>query len=82
MFGDLIDIKIESPDAHICPDKQLELRALAVFQDIDELGNYTDQMWFQTLGRVQLISSSENLQIYGHIEPIYLLLLKEKYVPQ
>ena len=55
MFGDLIDIKIESPDAHICPGKQLELRALSVFQDIDELGNYTDQTWFQTLGRVQLI---------------------------
>ena len=55
MLGDLIDIKIEAPDAHICPGKQLELRALAVFQDIDELGNYTDQSWFQALGRVQLI---------------------------
>jgi hypothetical protein len=55
IFGDIIDIEIEKPDAHISPSKQLELRALAVFQDIDELGNYTDQMWFQTLGRVQLI---------------------------
>jgi len=55
VFGDLIDIKIEKPDAHICPEKQLELRALSVFQDIDELGNYTNQSWFQTLGRVQLI---------------------------
>lgn len=55
MFGDLVDIKIEKPDTHICPEKQLELRVLAVFQDIDELGNYTDQSWFEVLGRVQLI---------------------------
>jgi hypothetical protein len=55
MFGDIIDTKIEKPDAHICQEKQLELRALAVFQDIDELGNYTDQSWFQALGRVKLI---------------------------
>ena len=55
MFGDLVDTKIEKPDAHISLEKQLELRALSVFQDIDELGNYTDQSWFQTLGRHQLI---------------------------
>ena len=55
ILGDFIDIKIEAPDAHISSGKQLELRALAVFQDIDELGNYTDPTWFQTLGRHQLI---------------------------
>ena len=55
IFGDLIDTEIEAPETHVCPEKQLELRSLAVFQDIDALGNYTDSSWFQVLGRVQLI---------------------------
>ena len=55
ILGDTVDVEIESPDDTICPAKQLELRALSVFQDIDELGNYTDSSWFQSLGRLQLI---------------------------
>ena len=55
IVGDDVIIDIEDDDENICPEKRLELRSLALFQDIDILGNYTDPIWFQSLGRVQLI---------------------------
>jgi hypothetical protein len=35
--------------------KNVELRALALFQNIDSLGNYSSPEWFLTLNRIQLI---------------------------
>lgn len=35
--------------------KSIELRALTLFQNIDELGNYSNAQWFLTLNRNQLI---------------------------
>ena len=54
IFGEKIIIKIEEPE-ELCPIKQLELRALAVFQDIDNLGNYTDNNWFWSLDKIKII---------------------------
>ena len=54
IFGDDIDVSIE--DTEIIPvAKQLELRAIGLFHDIDSLGNYTDSGWFNNLDRNLLI---------------------------
>ena len=52
--GEKIITKIEQPKS-ISFAKQLELQALALFQEIDNLGNYTDPQWFNNLGRIGLI---------------------------
>lgn len=54
IFGEKIVTKIEEPE-EVCPIKQLELRTLALFQDMDDLGNYTDTSWFWSLDKVKII---------------------------
>lgn len=54
IFGDNITTKIEEPEK-ISPEKKLELRTLSLFQDIDELGSYTNHNWFNQLGRTALV---------------------------
>jgi len=53
-FGDKIDVKIDNSD-EISPEKQLDLRVTSLFQDIDDLGNYTNPNWFNSLSRGELI---------------------------
>lgn len=54
IFGDDIDVSIEEV-VDIPIAKQLELRAISLFHDIDSLGNYTDPGWFNSLDRIMLI---------------------------
>ena len=49
-----INIKIENEN--ISYSKQIELRALSIFQEIDALGNYTDSSWLLSLNMHQLIT--------------------------
>ena len=53
-FGENIDVVIETP-AELPLEKTLELRAVDIFQEIDNLGNYTNPDWFNSLDRVGLI---------------------------
>jgi hypothetical protein len=53
-IGNPIKLIIDKPD-EVSPLKQLDFRILAVFQEIDNLGNYTDITWFSSLQRVRLI---------------------------
>ena len=53
-FGEEIEVDIEQEE-ELTPEKQLELRSLALFQNIDALGNYSDSSWFNTLTRTYLI---------------------------
>ena len=53
-FNDNINYDIEEPEI-IPKGKQLELRTVALFHDINELGNYTDAKWFNSLNRNGLI---------------------------
>lgn len=53
MVGTEINITIEKEE--IDPDKQLELRSLALFLYMDDLGNYTDPIWFWSLDRSQIV---------------------------
>ena len=52
--GDSIKIVMDKPD-EVSPLKKLDFRILSVFQEIDNLGNYTDIEWFASLQRVNLI---------------------------
>lgn len=54
IFKEKIVIKIEQPKP-LSIAKQLELKTVSIFQDIDNLGNYTDPQWFNNLGRVSMI---------------------------
>ena len=47
--------KIKNDDDKISPQKKLEMRILALFQKIDELGNYTNFTWFTALSRSQMV---------------------------
>ena len=53
-FNDKINFVIEEPE-EIPKSKQLELRTVSLFHDIDNLGNYTDAKWFNSLNRVGMI---------------------------
>ena len=48
------NIKIENENVSYA--KQIELRALSIFQEIDALGNYTDSSWLLSLNIHQLIT--------------------------
>jgi len=50
-----IDIDIVDDTLNLPPQKNVELRALELFQNIDALGNYSSPQWFTSLNRVQLI---------------------------
>jgi hypothetical protein len=54
IIGDDINLSIMN-DYEVTKTKSVELTALALFQEIDSLGNYTDSNWFLSLNRVQLI---------------------------
>lgn len=49
------DIEIQIKEDKIDPKKQMELRVLALFQNIDQLGNYSNPQWFNNLNNSQLI---------------------------
>lgn len=45
----------EDESENVCPAKQVEFKALEIFQHIDQLGNYTQPDWFLSLPKHQLI---------------------------
>lgn len=65
IFGDDIDVSIEEPEV-VPVTKQLELRAIGLFHDIDTLGNYTDSGWFNNLDRIMLIRFIRELADIWH----------------
>jgi len=65
IFGDEIDVSIEEIAA-IPIEKQLELRAIGLFHEIDSLGNYTDPTWFNSLDRIMLIRFMRELGDIWH----------------
>jgi len=47
--------EIKDMSLEVSCKKSLELRVLALFQNMDALGNYSDIKWFMNLNRTQLI---------------------------
>jgi len=50
-----INLNFEDNIKNISNQKAVELKALTLFQNIDELGNYSNSNWFLSLNRNQLI---------------------------
>ena len=50
-----LQISINDHDQTISKEKKFQLRILAAFQKMDELGNYTNQEWFSSLNKFKLI---------------------------
>jgi len=50
-----IDMEIKIKDDIICPKKTFELKVIDIFNKIDELGNYSDYLWFYRLDKNNLI---------------------------
>jgi len=51
----LINLEFENDVSNVSTSKSLEMKALALFQNIDSLGNYSSPEWFLSLNRNQLI---------------------------
>jgi hypothetical protein len=54
ILGINVDLIIDQ-SLNLSDDKTIELRALALFQNINALGNYSDPVWFLSLERKGLI---------------------------
>lgn len=56
LFKEPIIIELEKPE-QLDPSKVFELKTISLFQEIDNLGNYTDHKWFCDISqsRIQLI---------------------------
>jgi hypothetical protein len=50
-----ITIMLKYKEDKVSEEKEVEFRALKLFQTIDSLGNYSDYKWFLTLNKDQLI---------------------------
>jgi hypothetical protein len=50
-----INLDFENDIGNVSTSKSVEMKALALFQNIDSLGNYSSPEWFLTLNRNQLI---------------------------
>jgi hypothetical protein len=50
-----INLHFEDDSQNVSSEKAIELRALALFQTIDSLGNYSNPQWFLSLNRTQII---------------------------
>ena len=51
----LINLEFENDIGNVSTSKSVEMKALALFQNIDSLGNYSSPEWFLSLNRNQLI---------------------------
>lgn len=79
------DINKKDDISNLSINKQIQLKFLSICQKIDELGNYTDVNWFNSLSGIQIIkffhelkdiwayraqlSEETKLQIYPHGDP-------------
>jgi len=50
-----LQININNQDHTISKEQKFQFRILAAFQQMDELGNYTNQEWFSSLNKFKLI---------------------------
>ena len=50
-----INVKIKNVNYDLTSEKSLELKILDIFQNINEMGNYSDSAWFLELDKIKLI---------------------------
>ena len=75
-----LNLKYED-DTIISNEKMVELRALALFQNIDALGNYSNSAWFLSLSRDELIKFVRELNDIWNYRAQLLSETKYKVCP-
>lgn len=76
-----INLHYEDDTPIISSAKMVELRALTLFQTIDELGNYSNSSWFLSLNRNQLIRFLRELTDIWNYRAQITLETKRKICP-
>ena len=61
IFSRPINVVLNASTNHVSIQKSNEIKCLELFQYINELGNYSDHMWFMNLSRVQLCKFIQEL---------------------
>jgi len=56
-----VNLAFEDDTKNVSNEKNIELRALSLFQHIDSLGNYSNPQWFLSLTKIQLIKFMREL---------------------
>lgn len=56
-----INLEIENDISNLSNEKNIELRTLSLFQNIDALGNYSNSSWFLSLNRNNLVKFMREL---------------------
>jgi hypothetical protein len=59
ILNENINLSIEDDSKNVSNEKTIELKALALFQNIDSLGYYTNSQWFLSLNRNQIIKHKQ-----------------------
>lgn len=76
-----IVLEIEDPSINLTNEKNVELRALTLFQNIDALGNYSDPKWFLSLNRVQILKLIRELADIWNYRAQLSMEVKQKICP-
>ena len=61
-----VNLQFEDVSTYVSPEKMVELRALKLFQEIDNLGNYSNMNWFLSLSRKDLVQFIHELKEIWH----------------
>jgi hypothetical protein len=61
IFKIQLNLIYEDDSIHVSNEKAVELRTLALFQNIDALGNYSNPSWFLSLTKIYLIKFLKEL---------------------
>jgi hypothetical protein len=76
-----INLQIEDETANLSNEKNIELRALALFQNIDALGNYSNCAWFLSLNRNNLVKFMRELSDIWHYRAQLTIQIKRNICP-
>lgn len=81
ILGIPINLQIEDDTCNMPIEKIIELRALNLFQTINELGNYSDASWFLSLNRIKLLKFIRELGDIWHYRAQLTPLIKRNICP-
>jgi len=76
-----IDIEIQDISNDISNQKNIELKILDIFQNIDSLGNYSDPQWFLSLNKNQILRFIRELHDIWNYRAQLTLETKRKICP-
>ena len=82
LFNIYIKLNYEDDTQNVSKEQALQLRSLALFQNINALGNYSDSQWFLSLNKQQLIKFIHELADIWNYRAQILPEVKRNIYPQ